>query len=418
MLNADWVQLNCRCKPEQIVRKQDGKEITETIVPRRVRYARDYRVEVQPFRTSLAQRVEYVYYKETKLAEVISEVDSSCIDSETIFVRFDNKFLYGERLFDRVCIFLEDNNLIFHNWTRFDVCCDFNKFFKPSGNFGAGARSYAPDKFIKDYLSGKYRLLNKRRGRKRKGCVWFEDGEKSIDFQSLRLGSKFSPVNVKLYNKTTELRDEKDKPYIREQWKLNNDINLSEDVWRLEFSIMDFNAIVIEDDELRLSLKKLEILKEENIALLWNLLREHYFVFYKEDGTKNVSRKKRVDLFGIEETGLKLRNVSQKEETTRAHKIFIKKLLETQQKIRENNRMKNVVWATDYVAAYLVAQHDLKDWTKSRFPEWKFENYEELPDVKVEAYQYTINFDGDRTHEKHRYSFGVLNPGGASSRRA
>lgn len=392
MLNADWVQLNCRCKPV-------GKTLAEQIQVRRVTYHKDYRIELQPFRTSLAVRVEYVYYKDTKIAEVLSEIDSACIDNDTIFVRFDNKFLYGEKLYERVVLFLEENNLIFHNWTRFDVCCDFNFFLD-----GWNKKNLNPEHFIKRYVNGKVRLLNKRRGQKRKGCVWFEDGEKGIELETLRLGSKFSPVTTKLYNKTKELLSH-DKPYIREQWKLQTDMNLENDVWRLEFSVTDFNAIVIDNDELKLNLKKLEILKEENIQLLWNVLREHYFVFYKEDGQKNVSRKKLLKLFDFEESGMKLRNISNKEETTRAHKIFIKKLLETQARIRENNEMKNVAWATDYVSAWLVNKHDLKDWASHRFPGWKFEDYSSVPDVAIEVKQFTLTFDGDRKREKHKFSF-------------
>lgn len=411
MINADWIQLNCRVKPFKVEYCKldfdaDGQTIkngmhrTELVESNQPRFHRDYKVEKQAIRTSLADSVYYVYYKSLKIAEVLADMHPDMhIDTQTVFVRFDNKFLYAENLYDRVLKFLDDNELVFHNWTRFDVCCDFEKFLD-----GWGKKNLVPSDFIKRYMDGKVRLLNRRRGRKRKGCVWFEDGEKGIDFQSLKLGSNYSAVNTKLYNKSQELKDVEDKPYIREQWQQNGMDNKSCDVWRLEFKITDFNSIVIDDDTLAMTLKSLEILKDENIGLLWNVLREHYFQFYKEDGTKNVTRKKKVELFDYQETGMKLREISGKVNTTRTHKIFIKKLLDTQQVIRENNDMKKIAFATDYIAAWLVERHDLFEWCETKFPSWKPHNYTEPPIIDFPVIQFTLMGDGSKQSERFRHT--------------
>ena len=433
MINADWVQLNCRVKPLRVescrleyektaagswqVQKTFKSGIpydriyTEIVETNQVPFNQIYDVKRQAFRTSLADSVYYVHYQNAKIAEVLADVTPGMnIDVNTIFVRFDNRFLYGANLYDRVKAFLDDNGLEFHNWTRFDVCCDFHNF---------KFNDTRPEVFIRRYTQGEYRLLNKRRGAKRKGCVWFEDGEKGIDFQTLRLGSKYSAVNTKLYNKSKELSDEHDKPYIRESWALNglltqDDIDQErkqkdgkQDVWRLEFSINDFKTIAVEHDEIKFAMNTLEILKDENVAQLWNLLREHYFVFYRaNDRDKNVSRKAKLELFDYVDTGMKLREVLQKEDTTRAHKIFIKKLLDTQAKIRANNDLKAVTWASDYIASWLVYQHDLKEWSKLKFPGWRPEDYKNAPAIaEGHVFQYTLNLDGTHKAERHKFTY-------------
>lgn len=410
MINADWVQLNCRVKPTiiefcRLEYAPDGSAIKspgviqQKISTCEVPFHRDYTVKKQPIRTSLVDSVYYVYYNTTKIAEVLTNVNNPTIDPLTVFVRFDNKFLYGAKLYERVNMFLNDNGLLFHNWTRLDVACDFNNLYNERGE-----KKLNPHTFIEKFLDGRYKLLNKRRGKKRKGGMWFEVGENGIEYQTLYLGSPTSSVRTKFYNKTAEMRDKEDKPHIRDQWKLNDDIDPDQTVWRCEFSVMDFKAIALADDELKFSLRTLEILKDENIELLWNVLREHYFVFYKEDGKKNVTRKKKLNLFNYESTGIKLCNLSKKENSTRSTKTFIKKLLETQAIIRHHSEMQKLAFTTDFVAAHLVAKHDLMEWAKQKFPGWQVENYVEPPAMDIQVSQFTLLPDGSLQSEKHRFS--------------
>lgn len=384
MINADWVQLNCRVQP--------NIENGVTLQTNQPKWHKDYVVEKQDFRTSLAASVYYVYYQKMKIAEVLTDVDNSNLDALTVFVRFDNKFLYAENLYNRVLRFLNDNGLVFHNWTRFDVACDFNRFH---------LHKHSPAEFIRQFLGGKVRLFNQRppkkkntsgggAKRKRKGGVYFEADENGINPQTFYLGSPTSSVRAKLYNKTQEMRDKEDKPHIRETWELNPEIDMTADVWRLEFSILDFKSIAIGDDEIKFSLRTLEILQDEKMELLWNVLRENYFVFYREDGKKNTTRKKKITLFDYEETGVKLKRFNQKQDTRRKHKIFLKQLLQTQQTIRDNNALKAVHWAGNYIAAWVVYKHSLEDWVQSRFPEFDAESFYEPPEVEIPVYQRTL----------------------------
>lgn len=418
MINADWVQLNCRVQPLFISHckldfDDQGKAIpapaviTERKETNQVPFHRDYKVKKQSIRTALADSVYYVYYNTTKIAEVLTDINNELVDEMTVFVRFDNKFLYGEHLYDRVVKFLADNSLLFHNWTRFDIACDFNYMLDKRGR-----KSLDPHDFIKRFLSGRYKLLNKRKGKKRKCGMWFESGDDGLNYQTLYLGSPTSSIRTKLYNKTSEMRDKEDKPHIREQWQLNGDIDIQKDVWRCEFSIMDFRSIAIDDDEIKFSLRTLEILKDENLQTLWNILREHYFVFYEPGKTKDTNatraaKQTALKLFDYQETGMKLKDLSKKENTTRSTKIFIKKLLETQRVIRANSEMQKLAFVTDFVAAHLVAKHDLNEWAKSRFPEWQVDNYVEPPVIDIPVVQYSMFPDGSMKAQKHKHTLSM-----------
>lgn len=399
-----------------------GQLVTDVIETNQITWHPDYTVKKQPIRTALAASVYYVYFGSTRIAEVLTDVDSCVIDAMTVFVRFDNVFLYGKNLYERTVKFLEDNQLQFHNWTRFDVACDFNYLLSRRGRL-----ELKPNDFIRSFFNEDIKLVNRRRAKKtksktgrvdngRKGGCYFECSEAGIEFQTLYLGSPLSAVRPKLYNKSRELQQKEDKPHIRAQWELNglcmSDIETKTqvDVWRLEFCIMDFGTKIVDRDGVAMDLKTLDILKDENIETIWNALQDNYFNFYKEDGKKNVTRKERLQLFEKQQTGYKLVKVVEKENTTRATKVFVKKLLETQAQLRKyHTELKSVTWATDYVGAYLVARHDLHEWAKMKFPEWQCENYLEPPSVDIPVVQYTLkNFGTDSQTmkaEKHRYTF-------------
>lgn len=412
MINADWVQLNCRCKPIQVqfcklefnksgqVLKDyesgfDHRTVfTSTVETIQPNWHRDYKVIKQPFTTSLANEIYYVYYRNARIAEVLTACNE-LVDEHTVFVRFDNKFLYGIKLYDRVQKFLADNDLIFYNWTRLDVCNDFNYFLD-----ALGKKSFVPSDLIKRYASGNIRLCGKRFV-----GIFGNNDDGGFDCQTLNLGRATSNVQATLYNKTKEMANKEDKPHIREQWELNSDIDTTADVWRLEFKLKKFDTLVIANDEVKLSLQTLEILKDENLELLWNVLREKQFTFYYQDWRKNSSRKKRVKLFNYEKTGCKLEHMPQTENTKRAHKIFIKKLLETQQVIRQFNDMNNISWATDYLAAHLVKRHDLIDWVKSRFPTWKVDDYIDRPAVEIKVYSTGLFDPITESYKKHAFSY-------------
>lgn len=120
--------------------------------------------------------------------------------------------------------------------SRIDICLDFEKF--DSGDM--------PANFVRRYLNGRYSKINQSDIALHGRDAW--DGR---IFNSIKWGSPTSQVTTKLYNKTLELKQVADKPYIRQAWALAGLVDDSHDlfkvtkdgkryhpeIWRVEFSI-------------------------------------------------------------------------------------------------------------------------------------------------------------------------------------
>lgn len=150
-------------------------------------------------------------------------------------IKLANRYCYHERAIDIYTDFLYKHGYSVQRLYRFDICCDFSKFDDNT----------MPNDFVKRYLSGKFSKINQcniaSHGQDRwEGRVW----------NSLAWGSPTSMVGTKLYCKSLELKQVKDKPYIRYAWfkagLVDNYITLAKivdtkvtypDIWRLEFSI-------------------------------------------------------------------------------------------------------------------------------------------------------------------------------------
>lgn len=102
-------------------------------------------------------------------------------------------------------------------------------------------------------------------------------------FDSIRWGSRSSGVSVYLYNKSKELREVKDKPWIRAAWK-KEELSSKLDVWRVEISITSqglglksladgmFHTLFVDD-----------IAKPEYLQEIFLTFASHYFKFFRTD---------------------------------------------------------------------------------------------------------------------------------------
>lgn len=150
------------------------------------------------------------------------------------------------RLHNRACYFNDAGKLMedfinqygytFRRIAKIDLCLDFERF--DSGDL--------PSAFVARYLKGRYAKVNQCSISMHGQDCW--DGQK---WNSLSWGSKKSPIFTRLYNKTLELKEAKDKPYIRQAWAscglVDDFIQLTKrndkgewykpEIWRLEFSI-------------------------------------------------------------------------------------------------------------------------------------------------------------------------------------
>ena len=207
--------------------------------------------------------------------------------------------------------FLDAHGYVFMNLCKIDLAMDFEKF--DSGD--------VPAKFLERYLKGRYSKVNQ--------CNLSVHGKDEWDgrlYNSVSWGSKSSPVFTRFYDKTMELKEAKDKPYIRQAWAscglVDDFIQLTkvgEDgvvykprIWRLEFSISSSvkNWVCFDVDTLgnKTHLSKRNdlsmYLNRESLIPMYASLVNHYFHFKKfEEGVRK-DRCEDKTLFNFTERGV------------------------------------------------------------------------------------------------------------------
>lgn len=151
-------------------------------------------------------------------------------------LRLSNRACYYDNAGSMMQEFITQHGYEFRRISRIDLALDFETF--DSGD--------NPAKFVTRYLHGRYAKVNQ--------CTIAVHGQDLWDGQqwnSISWGSKKSPVFTRFYNKTMELREVKDKPYIRQAWAscglVSDFIQLTKknergewykpEIWRLEFAI-------------------------------------------------------------------------------------------------------------------------------------------------------------------------------------
>lgn len=230
-------------------------------------------------------------------------------DAEETHIRLVNRICYYDDCAEKLDFFLKNNHYTDVRISRIDICLDFVRF-----DFGDD-----PARFIRRYLKHKYAKINQGNI-----CAHGNDAWEGQDWNSLKWGSPISIVSTKMYNKTMELKDTKNKtfskPYIRQAWLLCGFIDDMQhvtlqgqevNVWRVEFTIKSAksNWAPIELDgkpNKKYSLRNtLDVYKgRDNLLTAFASLSRHYFRFkkYKKGVRKDrCEDKKLFDFTGVQQ---------------------------------------------------------------------------------------------------------------------
>lgn len=169
-----------------------------------------------------------------------STISNGILPPESTHIRLTNRTCYFDNAAELMDNFINHFNYIFVRISRIDICLDFETF--DSGD--------QPNKFLQRYVAGKYSKINQ--------CNIALHGLDNWDgrsWNSVKWGNTKSMITTKLYNKTMELTQKSDKPYIRQAWYeagLIDDWHTIErydktgkpykpEIWRLEFTIKSSN---------------------------------------------------------------------------------------------------------------------------------------------------------------------------------
>lgn len=136
-------------------------------------------------------------------------------------IRLCNRTCYEVSPVEHLRFFMLTHGYRFKAISRVDIALDFQHF---------DCADITPSSFVANYMNGKFAKVNQSNVAAH-GRDWWS----ARIWNSLKWGSNRSPITTKLYNKTMELREVEDKPYIRERWE-ECGFNMQADTWRIEFS--------------------------------------------------------------------------------------------------------------------------------------------------------------------------------------
>lgn len=312
-INIDWLEVHCL---EPLLQPQHDAEYFQHM---------GYKVKVRDYGTPQYSQMFTIYENEIPFVEIRRAPYSikskgGIFDERSCHIRLSNVYCYEVSPIDKLRAFLVAHNYTYKTVSRIDICCDFNRF-DDGGD---------PQEFIKQYMRGDISKVNQNRLSAFGRDTW-ADGR---IINSLKWGSDRSPNTTKLYNKSQEMREAHDKPYIRQRWT-EAGLDLSRDVWRIEFSLTSqFQTLKHK--------KNGEILKKslsaydnpQKMLIQFFYMYSKYFDFRHVEITRNGNIKpkykcqKRMCLqyYGSDVVFTPCRNITQTKQPNRTDKILVKRL--------------------------------------------------------------------------------------------
>lgn len=240
---------------------------------------------------------------------------SSILSTDGSIVQLCNRELYKSFWVSEFLIFLASHGFRVKSISRLDVCFDSNILYN----------GLKHSTLIKKIMSGEY--LKNNQANVKWNFSSIANVGRPMECNSCSFGSKTSAVSSKMYNKTLELRECKNKPYIVENWRFN-DLDTDKDVWRIEISIKSDARTLIKIDSGEIFRLNPDSLKfQQDVEDVFFSYAAKYFSFKRNDGKKNKSRMADVQLFPTERT-LTMRpvRITFEKDSSRSDRIFIKKL--------------------------------------------------------------------------------------------
>jgi len=345
----DWVQLYCHAPLKQVMNSKLG-----TFEPSIVSTSGKFIVCLQDYSIRQFKSVYEIKLKGDVVAVITANPpEKSVLKKETAIVKIINRYLYQEDVKGFVVDLLKDLGLTFISISRVDICLDFLKF--DNGMKG--------NELIKKFVSEMFI----KSGRQTSWTLHADSGVRDegqtrnfLNFHYLRFGKKGGECAYYIYNKSQELRDVKNKPYIKEHWESHGYEESQGDVWRIEFSLKSGNNGVCHDGgegEL-LDLKNLSLLAPENYIEWFKNYFDRHFKFYKNEGKKRKDRNREIKLFkNLAPKSIKVK-LSTKKDSGKSQRTFAKQLNELNKELR--NDIPTLGMMADDLLRFYIEQYSLE----------------------------------------------------------
>lgn len=174
--------------------------------------------------TQLWQCVYDMYNEGYELATICRAPRSSSIPANAITIKLSNRMLYQQGWVYMLEEIMSMLNVSYKGITRLDICCDLNEL-----NNGMQVDDFLMQYFTHAPFCAGHIVRN---GSRKIAIQASRNKNGATSITGMRWGSSRSDVGVYCYNKTLEMLEVKEKPWIVETWKQNGLISsIDESRW-------------------------------------------------------------------------------------------------------------------------------------------------------------------------------------------
>lgn len=285
-ISVDWLQVCCYSNNLAFLLNNDYYNKVDSL---------PYWLELQPLETRNFARFIRVHTKIGNdwryCADVLAVPRSSMLNSNIVLVKIHNRFLYCQKYINLLYDICATFKLSIKGLTRLDLCYDCNSFH-------GGLK---PHKFIKEFVTAEFdspRYIYKV-GAKQFRVYGGKSVSSATKFSGIEFGSGKSSKRCYIYDKTRELEEVKDKPWIRQYWQQNGLISDSKThVYRAEISIKCDGMDLLNMSTGELFKLSPEYLKSQPaIEKLFHFYAARMFRFHRKGKHTRVRDYDRIELF-------------------------------------------------------------------------------------------------------------------------
>lgn len=343
-INVDWLQVFCHDRNKDMLNNIYFGIST-------------YEFKLLPYSSRHFKQIWEVIDADGDKYAIIQRVPhSGIISADGAIIQLCNRELYRAHYASSFLLFLQSHGFTYKSLSRLDICFDSNIL----------AYKLRHSNLIKGLMTGT--ILKNNQSRVQWNFSAMANVGKPMECNSCSFGSKSSSVSTKMYNKTLEMKEQKSKPYIIENWGYNG-IDTDKDVWRIEISIKSdaSNTIRTSTGEIfRLSADALRL--QEMTEDIFFSYAKKYFSFKRNNGTKNKTRMPDLEIFPKERIAtLHPIRITEEKDSTRSDRIFLKKLHALS---REFAHMDAQTWdALREVTNAFTLSRNLSEWSKKKLNE-------------------------------------------------
>lgn len=336
-INIDWLEVYCN-ELEPAIHDDMSKDYSLAVPkPPQFFIDRGFEVKVREYGTPQYRSMFCILdpdgqdWLEIRRDPYSLRKDGGIFNIGDCHIRLSNRTCYAPDPIDELRIFLNLYGYRFIAITRIDLALDFVYL----DDFTL------PEQFAKDYIQDKYFKVHLSKvhvyGKDITGADVAIHGKDSFlqgkVWNSLKWGAPTSAISVKLYNKSLELREQKMKWYIFDQWKAYM-LPSDHDVWRVEFSLKSQVKDFVRVDDGTLIHSTLSAYDTPlKLMHMWMILAKKYFLFKVKVHTRggSLQRKDRCpDYYPIHISAIALPyhrvDLTTDREPTRTDKMMLNKL--------------------------------------------------------------------------------------------